>query len=281
MAASSKSLPTLVKISELARMSGVPTPTIKHYMREGLLPGPARRTSRNMAYYDARLAERVRTIKELQQSHFLPLKMIGDLLEPAPSARIRDERLAEIAPAVKQGQGESRRRRAGEAPARATRREVLASMNVAEDELEQLGKLGLVEATRPARGEPFYDDADLEILQVIHETRAQGMGDLFPMSILEPYIACIRTLVRVEIELFRRQVLEGAQLPDRPLPEVARQATQLAERLIIAMRSKLIMPELEAQSQQFPGAPPPEPAAPAAPDKRDAGTKAGKKRGPR
>ena len=50
----------LVKISDLARMSGVPRPTIKQYMREGLLPGPAKRTSRNMAYYDARLAARIR-----------------------------------------------------------------------------------------------------------------------------------------------------------------------------------------------------------------------------
>ena len=32
-----KTSPTLVKISELARLSDVPAPTIKHYMREGLL----------------------------------------------------------------------------------------------------------------------------------------------------------------------------------------------------------------------------------------------------
>ena len=46
----------LVKMAHLARRSGVPAPTIKHYIREGLLPGPDVRTSRNMAYYDARLA---------------------------------------------------------------------------------------------------------------------------------------------------------------------------------------------------------------------------------
>ena len=32
--------PELIKMSELARRSGVPAPTIKHYIREGLLAGP-------------------------------------------------------------------------------------------------------------------------------------------------------------------------------------------------------------------------------------------------
>ena len=72
MAAVSRAAPAaLVKMADLARLSGVPAPTIKHYIREGLLPAPERRTSRNMAYYDARLAERVRAIKDLQ-ARFLP-----------------------------------------------------------------------------------------------------------------------------------------------------------------------------------------------------------------
>jgi len=248
-----KPSPTLVKISELARLSDVPAPTIKHYMREGLLPGPARRTSRNMAYYDAGLADRIRAIKDLQQSRFLPLKVIADLLEPAPSAKLRDDRLAEIAPAIRQGQADARRRRGESArPRRRTRKEVLASMKLTGEELDQLADLGLAEPTRPARGEPYYSDADLALLEVIHETRVRKLGDLFPMSILEPYVACIRTLVRVELELFRERVLEGNVPTDKPLPEVAREATQLAERMIIAMRSKLVFPELEALARHVP-----------------------------
>ena len=77
-----------LKMSELADASGVSAGTIKHYLREGLLPEPMR-TSRNMAYYDARLAERVRVIKQLQRECFLPLEHIDAILEPAPSARIR------------------------------------------------------------------------------------------------------------------------------------------------------------------------------------------------
>ena len=114
-------VPQLVKISELARLSGVPSPTIKHYMREGLLPGPARRTSRNMAYYDARLADRVRAIKDLQQTHFFPLKVIADLLEPAPSPNVRRDldpetrrKLGDLAPSIQAGHELARQHRSSE-----------------------------------------------------------------------------------------------------------------------------------------------------------------------
>lgn len=246
---------TLVKISELARMSGVPSPTIKHYMREGLLPGPAHRTSRNMAYYDVRLAARVKAIKELQQTHFLPLKVIADLLEPSPSATLRGEKLGALAPSIKEGHEIARKRRATEdSTRRRTVAEVLAQLQITKKELDQLDKLGLAKAVKPARGEPYYTDADLDIVEIIDETRRNGMGDLFPMSTLEPYVACIRTLVRVEIEMFRRAVFEqGASLPDLPLPQIAREATQLGERLVVAMRTKLVFPELAALAS---GAPP-------------------------
>ena len=58
----------LIKMSELAKRSEVPAPTIKHYIREGLLPPPAKLTSRIMAYYDAGLVQRIKTIKEIHES---------------------------------------------------------------------------------------------------------------------------------------------------------------------------------------------------------------------
>src|SRR5262245_53405038 len=108
----------LIKMSELAKRSGVPGPTIKHYIREGLLPGPEVRTSRNMAYYDARLSNRIRVIKELQAERFLPLRVIGELLEPPPSARIRAERdtaqrkaLGALAPVLEERAPSNQRRK--------------------------------------------------------------------------------------------------------------------------------------------------------------------------
>ena len=244
--------PRLVRISDLARMSGVPTATIKHYLREGLLPGPEQKTGRTMSYYDARLAERVKAIKELQQQRFLPLKIIADLLEPSPSGRVRADldreqkkRMAELAPAVAAGNAEARVRR-GAAPSRGrTRREILADLQIGADDLDLLNKLGVVTPAGKVDGDPVYGGADLDLLELLDEVRAKGLGELFPMSILEPYAAAIRTLVRVEIELFRRQVLAGARMPSGSLEDVAREATALGERLVVALRAKLVVPELQ------------------------------------
>ncbi len=244
--------PGLVRISALAELAGVPTPTIKHYLREGLLR-PATRTGRTMAYYDPRLAERVRVIKELQTRRFLPLALIARLLEPPPSAALRADaeetlrkHLGELEPALQAGVRDARAVRGGKGQGARSRRAVLASFEVTEPELDQLAAAGLLTPATISGREPVYSPGDLEILEVIDEVRRSGMGELFPMSILEPYVAAVRTLVRVEIELFRRHVLAATSLPRRPLDEIARDATRLGERLVVALRAKLVVPELRA-----------------------------------
>ena len=54
----------LVKISELAERADVPVATVRHYLREGLLPEGVK-TSRNMAYYPPEFVDRIRLIKQL------------------------------------------------------------------------------------------------------------------------------------------------------------------------------------------------------------------------
>ena len=70
-------------MSELAEASGVPAPTIKHYLREGLLPEPVK-TSRNMAYYPPEFVERISLIKQLQEERFMPLQAIKAVLDEGP-----------------------------------------------------------------------------------------------------------------------------------------------------------------------------------------------------
>ena len=73
----------LLRMRELAEASGVPAPTIKHYLREGLLPEPVK-TSRNMAYYPPEFIERIKLIKRLQEERFMPLKAIKNVLDEDP-----------------------------------------------------------------------------------------------------------------------------------------------------------------------------------------------------
>ncbi|MDR5692332.1 MerR family transcriptional regulator [Agromyces indicus] len=51
-------------MSELSRITETPVPTVKYYLREGLLP-PGRRTSPNQAQYDDEHVRRIRLIRAL------------------------------------------------------------------------------------------------------------------------------------------------------------------------------------------------------------------------
>lgn len=53
-----------MRISELSARSGVPIPTIKYYLREGLLPEGARRSATQAEYGEAHL-ERLRVVRAL------------------------------------------------------------------------------------------------------------------------------------------------------------------------------------------------------------------------
>jgi DNA-binding transcriptional MerR regulator len=53
-----------VRIAELSRSAGVPVPTIKYYLREGLVP-PGERTSPNQAQYDEGHVRRLKLVRAL------------------------------------------------------------------------------------------------------------------------------------------------------------------------------------------------------------------------
>jgi DNA-binding transcriptional MerR regulator len=61
-----------VRISELSESTGVPVPTIKFYLREGLLP-PGRRRAANQAEYDEAHVRRLRLIRALVEVGDFPL----------------------------------------------------------------------------------------------------------------------------------------------------------------------------------------------------------------
>lgn len=127
----------LLKISELAERAEVPVATVRHYLREGLLPEPVK-TSRNMAYYPPELVERIRTIKRLQEERFMPLRVIKDAL------------LATRTPKA----------------------EVLERFDVPARALERLAEVGVL--SPDARG---YSQADVRIVEAIAKFRAEGWNE--------------------------------------------------------------------------------------------------------
>ncbi|MGB4777230.1 MerR family transcriptional regulator [Microbacterium sp.] len=79
---------TEMRMAELARRSGLGVPTIKYYLREGLLD-PGRLTSVNQAVYDTAHLERLRLIRALSKVAKLPLNTIREVvqaIDAGPSA---------------------------------------------------------------------------------------------------------------------------------------------------------------------------------------------------
>ena len=69
-----------MRMRDLEKASGVGRETIRFYIREGLLPEPAR-ASRNSASYGDDHVTRLKAIKRLQEERFLPLAVIRTLLD--------------------------------------------------------------------------------------------------------------------------------------------------------------------------------------------------------
>lgn len=68
-----------MKISELSRRSGVPIPTIKYYLRDGLLP-PGRATAANQADYGEEHLRRLRLVRTLVGVRGLPVGAVKEIL---------------------------------------------------------------------------------------------------------------------------------------------------------------------------------------------------------
>lgn len=220
---------SLLKIGELARRSGVPVATIKHYLRERLI-APARKSGRTMSWYDASLVERLRTIKELQQRQFLPLDVIKQALErdsEAPDDLAAAEAIAKVL---------SRR-----GARRARTRDDLLARGANPRELRWLEAMGLAVPTGADR---TYRGDDLALLSTLGAARKAGLGaEMLPFEILDRYLAALRALVAVELEMFRTGVFPRAKPGD--VPRLTTAATKLSERLVVLLRRKLLLPTLE------------------------------------
>lgn len=223
---------TLVKMSELARESGVPAPTIKHYFREGLLPETQARTSRNMAYYDLGLVPRIRAIKELQRTRFLPLRLIRDVLDQSAEDKPIEVAVRALERTLEQSAPKKER----------SRRELMAAGMPAE-QLEYFMGLGVVSSIRGEGDDAVFSGDDLGILQTLGAARRAGITpEMLPFTTLGPYAKAINDLVQAEMNLFREGILPRA---GADLEAVVEAATALSEELVVRLRRKILLPALK------------------------------------
>lgn len=241
-AAASREDGRALKMSELARRSGVSAGTIRHYLREGLLGDDSEitRTSRNMAYYPQQYVERVVLIKRLQEERFMPLRLIREVLRQDPK---RAEALIELEDRIVERALASSER--GRVSAREVRERYEIPRNVL-DRLEQLGVLGA--PTKGSRG--GYDEDDVRIIAAISRFRAGGYEEELGFTVYDTlrYRKALEPLVREEVRSLLDR-LAGEVEVERALEMIAAGVQPLRD-LIGAIHSKLLLEELRRQGER-------------------------------
>jgi DNA-binding transcriptional MerR regulator len=201
----------LLRMRELAEASGVPAPTIKHYLREGLLPEPVK-TSRNMAYYPPEFVDRIKLIKQLQEERYLPLKAIKEVLDSQERSRTS---AAEV------------RKRYG----------------VPKEVLDRLAELEVL--TPNSRG---YSPSDVKIIEAISRFRAGGYDEQIGFTVYDTlrYKVALQELARQEVDVVMERL--AGEVPPERVVEMLEAGAQPLKDLIAALHTKLMVAELERRS---------------------------------
>jgi DNA-binding transcriptional MerR regulator len=220
---------TLLKIGELAEASGVPVPTIKHYLREGLLPEPVK-TSRNMAYYSPEFVERIKLIKRLQEERFMPLRAIKAVLDEDPE---RATALVELEDRILERALAGERTRTGAA-------EVRERYGIPKEVLDRLEELGVLSPN--SRG---YSPSDIKIIEAIGRFRASGYDEQIGFTVYDTlrYKTALEELVKQEVEMVMDRLAE--EVPPERVVEMLTSGAQPLQDLIAALHTKLLVAELE------------------------------------
>jgi DNA-binding transcriptional MerR regulator len=221
----------MLKMRELAARSGVTAGTIKHYLREGLLPEPVK-TSRNMAYYPAEFVERIKLIKQLQEERFMPLKVIKGMLDEDPE---RARAVIELEDRILE------RALAGDEK-RTSLADVRKAYDMPADVLDRLEELGILSPN--SRG---YSPSDVKIVEAISRFRAGGYDEQLGFTVYDTlrYKSALEALVSEEVAVLMERLVGEMETDDAV--ELIESGSEPLQELIAALHSKLLIAELSKQ----------------------------------
>jgi DNA-binding transcriptional MerR regulator len=218
----------LLKMSELVEASGVPAATIKHYLREGLLPEPIK-TSRNMAWYRPETVERIALIRRLQDERFMPLKAIRAVLDEDSDQAVA---LLEVEDSILERALSGERTRTGAA-------EVRRAYGIPAEVLDRLAEIGIL--TPNSRG---YSPEDVRIIEAISRFRAGGYDERTGFTVYDTlrYRRALEELVREEVDVLMERL--GAELSDDQARRLIESGVEPLRDLIAALHTKLMLEEV-------------------------------------
>lgn len=232
-----------MKMAELERRSGVGRETIRFYIREGLLPEPERR-ARNVAVYGDVHAQRLKTIKRLQEERFLPLEVIRRVLDGDTSALPpSSDPFAQLGPLLAQrlGVGE------GEPPVlldTLTAGDAQSARDAAA--LEAAGAISVFES----EGGRAVTRLDARIVQLWRELRGAGYTpDKFPADNAINYVDVVRGLASTEVARF----FDGfaGRIGQADATEKAQAGVEIVNAIIATLRIRFILDEVAKRSTEL------------------------------
>ncbi|TCO65568.1 MerR family transcriptional regulator [Actinocrispum wychmicini] len=178
-----------MRMAELSRQTGVPVPTIKYYLREGLLR-PGERTSPNQAVYDESHVRRLKMVRALVEVGGLAISAVREVLAAVDDPKLDHKVLGEVqhrlGPIHQEGQGEHWQ----------------AAHDLVEELLERRGW----------HAEPLSPPG-LALTAALTSLFDLGRGDL--VSLVELYAEAVEKVAEVDVNLVNRDrgvedLIEGA-----------------------------------------------------------------------
>lgn len=227
----------LLRMGALAEASGVSAATIKHYLREGLLPQPVK-TSRNMAWYSPEYIDRIKLIKRLQEERYLPLHVIKRILENEPD---RVEARLELGDTLLARSQELAKGRG------ITRKQAVSKLGLPEDVLDGFERIGAIEPVTTKAG-VRYGQPDAEFLTAIAQFRESGYGEALGFTIYDAllYMRHLEALARDEVDVISEK-LPGKLSADEAADLIERGHGPMRD-LLSAMHVKLLVAELRRRT---------------------------------
>jgi excisionase family DNA binding protein len=214
----------ILRISELAKRTGVFPSTIRHWVNEGLIP--AIKTGKTMSYYDISTIERIKFIKRMQREKFLPLSVIKRLID---SDTPLDEEL---------GLGETIFKTGTLAPGAQPVHEAMIEeyTSYSKDKIDLLERLGLIIPENGDSGK-YYDEIDCKIIELIRIREEAGLPVDYSIESVKLYFDAIRDAVDGDMRRFVRSFL--GDISTKKAIALMTEADELLDSLIILYRQKI------------------------------------------
>jgi DNA-binding transcriptional MerR regulator len=221
--------PQLLRIDDLAYISGVASRTIRFYNTQGLLPAPIMRG--RVAYYNQEHMLALGIIRELKEQQNLPLEVIKQLLE------IRAQQ-GDVQMNLALKQRLLRTLTGGTQQVRLSKDELVQQTGVVGEEIDELVSQGLLFPSEVEEEVQFSGD-DVLLLDLYQSLKQFGLPIALPALIRFQ----LRQLVRSEIASCEQYVLPQWRDSGLPLEQQTEQFEKiltLTDTLISVMHRKLL-----------------------------------------